>query len=109
MLEFARKHFEITSEPYEKHLLRLSSHDDTWLRSCAILQLGELGRTELRQPVIDALQADDPVLRETAILALKNLIPGHLYRRALRQQIANKSFPTVGRYAQAQLEAAARS
>ncbi|MEM6429504.1 MAG: Npt1/Npt2 family nucleotide transporter [Deinococcota bacterium] len=109
VLEAARKRFEITSEPYEKHLLRLSSQQDKWLRSCAILQLGELGRAELRQPVVDALQADDPVLRETAILALKQLIPPQLYRRALRQQIANTDFPTVGRYAQAQLEAAARS
>lgn len=104
VLEIARKRFGIQAMSAEQHLLRLSRHSDVWLRSCAILQIGYLGRADLRQPVIDALQADDAVLRETALVALKHLIPRHLYTRALRQQIANPAFPSVRRYAKSLLE-----
>jgi len=106
VLEIARKRFDIRAMSAEKHLLQLSRHSDIWLRSCAILQIGYLGRADLRQPVIDALQADDAFLRETALVALKNLIPRHLYARALRQQIANPAFPSVRRYARSLLEGA---
>lgn len=106
VLDIARKRFDIKPLSVDKHLLQLSRHSDVWLRSCAILQVGYLARADLRQPVIEALQADDAFLRETALVALKHLIPGNLYTRALRQQIANPAFPSVGQYARALLEGA---
>ena len=64
--DIARKQLGLTPKSVSEGLLQLIDHDDSWLRCCAVYQIGVLGLRTLRPAVVKALEAGDPLLRETA-------------------------------------------
>ena len=73
ILEVARKRFDIERRSRRHRLKELAEGPDLWLRACAIFRIGTLKRTELADNVRAALDSNDLLLRETALLASRAL------------------------------------
>ena len=104
LLDISSTHFAIHSKRPMARLYELAHSEDTWLRACAIYQIGVLNLRKLRKPVLKALESSNALLRETALIACKTLLPSEEFATLLRSHAANANFPTVKHYAQEMLE-----
>src|SRR5205085_136714 len=70
VLDMARKRFSIERKPLPARLVELAQGVDPWLRACALWRIGTFSKAELsldlRGLIPQALQSDDPLVRETA-------------------------------------------
>ncbi len=103
LLEIAHKRFDIERCSPAERLAQLAQSLDLWLRTCAVFRIGTLKRAELSESVLAALEADDALLRETALVASRSLFDSQRFAELLAAHAAD-GFPVVRRYAQAQLE-----
>jgi HEAT repeat protein len=103
LLEIARKRFDIAHCSPAERLAQLAQSPDLWLRTCAVFRIGVLKQAELSESVLAALEADDALLRETALVASRSLFDSQRFAELLATH-ADDDFPVVRRYAQAQLE-----
>ena len=58
---------------------------EPWIRACAIYAAGKLASTELTDVVVEAVDDDDLLIRQTAAWALTRLTPSH-WRQHIRRQ-----------------------
>jgi HEAT repeat protein len=63
----------LADAPLSAILRELGSSEDRWLRICALYAIGELGLAEAAEPLVSALRAPDPVVRETAAWASRRM------------------------------------
>jgi hypothetical protein len=70
----AQSHFNVASHPLKARLEELAAGSDTWLRACALYEIGALWRLDLVGPVLTALLSDEPLLRETALHSCRSLL-----------------------------------
>lgn len=103
ILSIASRHFGIVNRSASDRLAELAQGSDPWLRSCAIARIGALGDSRLMASVTAALEADDPLVCETAITACRKLLDSVQLTAVLRQHVSVSGFATVRRYAQALL------
>ncbi len=103
LLEIAHKRFDIAHCSPAERLAQLAQSPDLWLRTCAIFRIGALKQAELSEAVLAALEADDALLRETALAASRSLFDSQRFAELLAAHAAD-GFPVVRRYVQAQLE-----
>jgi ATP:ADP antiporter, AAA family len=104
VLALAQSRFTIASKPLEARVQELAVSSDSWVRACAIYELGALGRLDLIGPVLAALLSDEPLLRETALHSCRCLLePGELIQ-LLKDHAANDPSPRVSVYARMMLE-----
>jgi hypothetical protein len=89
-----------------ERLGELACYPDPWLRSCAIFEIGQLGATELVEPVVAALHSDHMLVSETALAACRSLLETGRLNHILKEQAAQQQFPQLRRYAQALLQRA---
>lgn len=73
----ARQRFGVPCLPWPARLASLAAYPDPWLRSCALFEIGRLGLTELAEPVLAAIEADDPLVRETAQVTSRRIGVAH--------------------------------
>jgi hypothetical protein len=73
VFEIARQRFDITRRSGPERLSELARYPDPWLCSCAIFQIGRLNLTDLTEPVMAALNSDHDLVRETALVASRQL------------------------------------
>jgi ATP:ADP antiporter, AAA family len=73
VFDIARQRFNVSRLPLPERLGQLAGYSDSWLRSCAIFQIGQLALTPLTEPVLAALNSDDDLVRETALVASKRI------------------------------------
>ena len=71
----AHQRFGVACLPRVERLGYLAGYPDSWLRSCAIFEIGQLGLTELTGSILTALIADEELVRETAQVANQQLGP----------------------------------
>jgi HEAT repeat protein len=104
VLEIARQRFGISRLSQPARLAQLVGYPDTWLASCAIFEIGRLGPTDLTEPVLAALNSEHELVRETALVACRQLLNPNHYRQILAAQTVLAEFPQVRQYAQALLQ-----
>jgi HEAT repeat protein len=63
----------LAGAPLSEILRELAASDDRWLRVCALYAIGELGLVDAAEPLMVALRAPDPVVRETAAWARRRI------------------------------------
>ena len=69
----ARERYHDAPKSTEPQLLEIARSEDTWLKTCALFTLGELGQQEAKELVIAELESRVLILRDTAWKALSNL------------------------------------
>jgi ATP:ADP antiporter, AAA family len=104
VLEIARQRFRIPRLSQLERLADLARYPDPWLRSCAIFEIGQLGPTNLTEPVLAALHSDNALVRETALVACSHLLDANRFKQVLMAQTVIDEFPQVRQYAQALLQ-----
>ncbi|MEZ4271276.1 MAG: Npt1/Npt2 family nucleotide transporter [Myxococcota bacterium] len=73
-VETGREVFGLTRASRKERLKNLLVGGDTWLSSCAALEVGRAKLVELKSEVAQLLKSNDPLCRETAIVVLRDLI-----------------------------------
>ncbi|MDQ4077816.1 MAG: HEAT repeat domain-containing protein [Chloroflexota bacterium] len=102
VLALAEKHFDLTRQPTSTRLAALAQDNDPWLRACAIYQIGVREQHDLYWMVSEALAAEDPLVRETALAVSRKLVDRQRWDEVLHAQ-GDAPFPSVRHYAQAYL------
>ncbi len=77
-LEAAATRLQVLHQPPVEHLRRLAGSGDDWLCSCALHVAGSRQLAELAPLAVAALQAANPLVRESAAVALRRLAPAAL-------------------------------
>ncbi|TNE51308.1 MAG: MFS transporter [Deltaproteobacteria bacterium] len=85
-------------------LERLSEDKNPWVRSAVLWTVGNNELVEQREMVETSLEHDEPMVRETALIASKGLLASEEYRTLL-QRFTRDPSPMVSRFVQAQLQA----
>jgi HEAT repeat protein len=73
VLEIARKRFAIPQRSLAERLEELATGPDPWLRVCALTRIAAHGLTSLTGPLRAGLHDPDPLVRETAAVAIRDL------------------------------------
>jgi HEAT repeat protein len=87
VLEICHSQLAIPSQSPGERLAELARGADPWLRACALFQMGMLHLTELEGAVREALEADDDLVRETAILAAHSILDPSDFIAAAQAQL----------------------
>lgn len=103
VLQVARARFGLAGRPVGERLAELASGRDPWLRACAIYRIGALGERSLAPLVMEGLEDDEALVRETALAACRSLLEPEHFRRVLAGHAEGSGYPAVGRYARALL------
>jgi hypothetical protein len=103
VLEVARKRFGLTSRSTGERLAELASGPDPWLRACALYRIGVTRDHTLAHLVMDGLQAEVALVRESALAACRYLLEAAQLRQILTSHAGDTRFPSVGQYARAML------
>jgi len=74
LVEIARTRLDTQPKLPSDRLQQLAGNDDPWLRACAIHRIGTLEDPRLVAVVTAALSADNPLVRETAVVARDRLV-----------------------------------
>ena len=74
LLEIARKRFNLERCSLAERLAELARGSDPWLRTCGLFRIGVLKQADASAAVLAALDAADPLIRETALVAWSALI-----------------------------------
>jgi ATP/ADP translocase/HEAT repeat protein len=72
--------FGLQHRPRRRWLADLITDSDPWLATCAIHEAGLQTAGELLDPIAERTTADDPLVRETALLVLSRLAPAERWR-----------------------------
>jgi len=81
-----------------KRLEELLTGKDSWLRTCAAMEVGHSRITSLEQHVQELLNSESAINRETALVVLKKLGKDEALAKAL-EKLADDPAPFVRRYA----------
>lgn len=103
VIDLARQRFAIARASLNARLGDLSKSDDGWLRALAVYRIGALSLPDLADAITSALQADDALLRETALAAGRQVLDREHYLRVLHAQASDDRYPGAQQYAQAYL------
>jgi HEAT repeat protein len=95
IIELAQRHFKIVRHSRSARLTELLNSGDVWLQTCAIYQIGQTAEHEMINEVRQALQADDDVLRESALAAGRSIFERDQYVQALHEQSVDDRFPVT--------------
>jgi len=104
VLNIARQRFTFPRRPLADRLAELAQDPDPWLRACALFRIGTLNLRELTNPVRVALECDDSLVCETALLACRKILPPEQVAPLLTAQADADRFPSVTRSARAWLQ-----
>ncbi len=74
-IQFGETAFDLQRRPRHQWLEVFLGDDDTWLRVCALYDIGETGLQEFVPQAQAGLADPDPLVRETAVRALSVLVP----------------------------------
>ncbi|CAA9288241.1 MAG: hypothetical protein AVDCRST_MAG26-3899 [uncultured Chloroflexia bacterium] len=100
LVEIGQKRIGIERRSATEHLHDLAQHGDPWLRACAIFRIGVSKCNELAGVVTDALEADDALVREAALVASRQLFDRQRFSDILTAQARDARVPVIRRYAQ---------
>ena len=92
-LHVAQRKLDIENQSVTDRLDKLARSKDNWLRSCALYSIGEHKFSELVPTVEASLLAEEPLVRESALVASRNLYSSERFREQLKVQISSDSFP----------------
>jgi ATP/ADP translocase/HEAT repeat protein len=81
-----------------QRLHSLMEEQHAWLTSCAVFTAGQMQAEDLSPEVLACTASDFPVVRETALLALGQILPVEKLRSTLARHLKDPS-PRVRRYA----------
>lgn len=95
--EVAGGRWDLPRRSPERCLAELAA-EDGWLGACALYEIGARGHRTLEGSVVAALGARSPLLRETALAAVRQLHDDARLERAARPLLADPD-PTVRAYA----------
>ncbi len=90
---------EVSRTSRDGRLRELLASDDAWLQMCAAMACASMGAKTMIQEVRALLEAQYPVCRETAIVALRQLGDGRNLKRDIAR-LAEDASPAIRRYAQ---------
>ncbi|MFH1809837.1 MAG: Npt1/Npt2 family nucleotide transporter [Pseudomonadota bacterium] len=97
-ISFGADAFEIARRPRTEWLGAFLESDDTWLRVCALYDIGETGLRDFVPQVESGLRDPDPVIRETSVRALSVLQQPRQFVRCCQLMLEDADV-TVRRYA----------
>jgi HEAT repeat protein len=99
ILAIATGRLGMLPQPAVERVADLAACDDPWLRACAIFRVGRLPDSRLTPLAIAALDADDDLVRESALAACRQFLgPAQLVEVAA-EQVNATGFPMAQRYA----------
>ncbi len=81
-----------------QRLHSLMEEKHAWLTACAIFTAGQMQAEDLEPEVLACTASDFPLVRETALLALGQILPENKLRATLARHLSDPS-PRVRRYA----------
>ncbi len=91
LAEIGQETFRLEHRSRGKRLEELIDDDDPWLATCAMHEAGANADRELVDEVIARTAADDPLLRETALVALSKLLPEQEFRKTAERHLRDPS------------------
>ncbi len=103
-LQVGASEFNLQRRSAPERLRELADDGAPYVRACTLFQIGRLRLAELWDCVEAGLTEMDPLVRETAVLASRALLPAAAFRDVLQAQIAGSAVPAVQRYARHLLE-----
>ncbi|MBN2493896.1 MAG: HEAT repeat domain-containing protein [Deltaproteobacteria bacterium] len=90
-LEEGRVAFGLGHEDRVARLRALLTASDSWLVTCVLYEAGQMRTAELEQDILTCTTSDDPLVRETALLALGRILPGSELQRTARRHLKDPS------------------
>ncbi len=96
VLEIAREHFAIERRSMSDRLGELAQSSDRWLRACAVFRIGALKQAQLADHALAALNSDDALLSETALVACRALFDPTRFNELLAAHAAGDRSPSFG-------------
>lgn len=102
MLRIGRERFGLELASGDALLTRLAQHWRPWMRACVLWSISRHRLQPLSSCVMAAVEDPSPLVRETALLALKPFV-SRLEYLALAQRLAKDDAPSVARFAQNEL------
>jgi hypothetical protein len=99
LLEIGKNVFGIVRCSFEERLAELAAESDSWLRSCALYQIGLLGLESLQAEVEEANYCEDPLVRETSLVAGRAMLDSERFVALAKDYAQNDPDPQVRRYA----------
>jgi HEAT repeat protein len=99
VLEIARRRFDLTPRSAEDRLLELASSADSWLRACAIYQIGVRDLHSCTPVVVEALDSSDPVVSEVALMVCRMMVEPGTLKVIASVQAESSGFASVRAYA----------
>jgi hypothetical protein len=103
LLSIAHTQLHIPARSLEERLAELARYSSGWLRACVLFQIGLLRLQALAHLVMAGLEAEELIVRETAVYASQYLLSPAEYRAVLQRETAD-SANGVARYAQQLLQ-----
>jgi HEAT repeat protein len=85
------------------HLSALMEQNMAWLASCAVFTTGQMQKEELAKDVLACTASEIPIVRETALMALRKLMPPEQLRTTVERHLKDPA-STVREYASYLLE-----